>query len=341
MNLSGANEGKSWSLRGLDYAVPENAQRVGYSLGGIVLVGYILASLTGLIIAFLYIPTVAGARESVTAYTAHPLGLWLRSFHRWSADVILYLVILHMSRVVFTGSYRGKRKANWLFGIVLLFVSAGFLLSGTITRWDQEGYEAYKHLVETTKMLPLIGVPIATLLEGTLTVMRLFATHVLVLPVVLGLFLVPHLVLMKVNGLSRYPENANAERKVMFSDHLKRVLLYSIVVYGLTAVIAALWPPDLLPGPYNGIEITKPPWPFLPFYAMEDLIGLYALLVIPILILVGLVVVPFVDRRESLTSTARTVIVSLYSALMAAAIFGILYVALTPPVNHIGMAGMG
>ena len=123
MNLSDANEGKNWSLQSLDYAVPENAQRFGYSLGGIVLVGYLLASLTGLIIAFLYIPTVDGARESVAAYTAHPLGLWLRSFHRWSADVILYLVILHMSRVVFTGSYRGKRKANWLFGIVLLFVS--------------------------------------------------------------------------------------------------------------------------------------------------------------------------------------------------------------------------
>jgi len=297
--------------------------------------------LTGLVIAFFYIPTVDGARASVAAYTSHPLGLWLRSFHRWNADVILFLAILHMTRIVFTGSYRGRRKANWLFGVVLLFISAAFLLTGTLTRWDQEGFEAYKHLVETAALVPIIGAALGKFIGGSLTVMRLFTTHALVLPVVLGIFLVPHLILMKLNGLSTFPAGTGTGRTVMFSDHLKRVILYSIIAYGLAAIAAALWPPILLPGPYNGIEATKPPWPFLPFYAMEDLIGLYSLLIIPLLIFVGLILIPFIDRKESLASTGRKVIVSVYTALMAIAIFGILYVALTPPVNHLGMAGMG
>ncbi len=336
MSAGDASEGKEWRLTDFDYEVPENAERFGYSVGGVTLVGLLLLILTGIIMTFFYTPTVDEARGSVLALSSHPGGLWLRSFHRWTAEAVIFLLILHITRVVFTGSYRGRRTLNWLFGVLLLFVTMGFFFSGTVLKWDQEGYEAYQHAVEAMELVPLVGAALASVITGLPAVARFYATHTLVLPALLLLLLTPHLVLMKLNGLSTLP-GESSPRTSSFFHHLKRVLAFSLIVYGVMAFLAALFPASLYPGPYTGVEMTKPPWAFLVLYALEDWIGLKALLVAPVVLLVGLVVIPFIDRRASLSSAARKLIVWGYVFVAAVVIFLIVYVGLTPPVTHLGM----
>jgi quinol-cytochrome oxidoreductase complex cytochrome b subunit len=323
----------SWTLQDFDYQVPENALRFGYTVGGVAVLGIILLAVTGTLLALFYTPSVDAARSSVVQLSAAPLGMWLRSFHRWTAETVTFLIILHMTRVVFTGSYRGGRRLNWLFGVGLLFVMFAFLFSGTVLKWDQEGYEAYQHALESIALVPLGG-GVAAFLAGTTAVMRMFATHVLVLPLLLTLLIVPHLALIKLNGLSTLP-GPRTGRTVTFFAHGKRIIAYGAAVYGIVGILAAQFPPALYPGPYAGVEMTKPPWMFLGLYAMEDRFGIIALVVAPIAMLIGLVLVPYLDRKESLHSTMRNAIVWGYSAGIAVMILLIIYVGLTPPVQHL------
>ncbi len=332
MNTAHSSE-KSWTLNDLNYEVSEHSLRFGYTVGGVVAVGFALLAIAGIVLALFYDPSVDAARTSVLALSSAPLGLWLRSFHRWTAEAVTFLVILHMTRVVFTGSYRGSRKLNWLYGVGLLFITFGFFFSGTVLKWDQEGYEAYQHVLESVELVPLGGA-ISSFLQGTTAVMRMFATHVLILPLLLLLFLVPHLTLMKLNGLSLLPGSGD-ERKVTFFDHVKRIVWYSAAVYGVVGFLAAQFPAQLYPGPYAGIEMTKPPWIFLGLYALEDWFGIIALVVAPFVILIGLVLIPYIDRKENIHSTVRKIIVWGYAALVTIMIMLIMYVGLTPPVKHL------
>lgn len=324
---------KNWTLKDFDYEVPEHSLRFGYTVGGVAVMGFAFLAITGIVLALFYNPSVDAARSSVLQISSSPFGLWLRSFHRWTAEAVIFLVILHMTRIVFTGSYRGSRKFNWLFGVVLLFITLGFFFSGTVLKWDQEGYEAYQHALESVERVPL-GWAVSSFLQGTTAVMRMFATHVLILPLLLVLFLVPHLALIKLNGLSSL-SGSIGERTVTFFAHVKRIVWYSAAVYGLVGFLAAQFPAYLYPGPYSGIEITKPPWIFLGLYAFEDWFGIVTLVIAPILIFIGLVLIPYIDRSENLHSTVRKTIVWGYSVLITIMIILIIYVGLTPPIKHL------
>lgn len=331
-----AQETASFRVSDLNYTVPDNAKQFGYSIGGVVTIGFVLLVLTGIVMSFFYSSDVDQARSSVQALSSHPLGLWLRSFHRWTAEAITFLIILHISRIVFTGSYRGARKLNWVFGILLLIVTVTFVFTGTVLKWDQEGYEAYQHAVETLELVPWIGGALASILMGASALMRTYVTHAVVLPVLLGLFIVPHLALMKLNGLST-PPGADPNRTSTFFRHLGSVAIYAAIIYVVIAVLAALFPAELYPGPYSGVELTKPPWLFLVLYAFEDWIGLSALIFVPLVIVVGMIVIPYIDRSESLNSAVRKVIVWGYVVVVAAVVFLTIFVAVTPPATHLEM----
>ncbi len=71
-------------------------------------------------------------------------------------------------------------------------------------------------------------------------------------------------------------------------------------------------------------EDTQAAQAFLGLYVLEDWFGIIALVVAPIVILIGLILIPYIDRKESIHSTMRKAIV-----------WGYIYVGLTPSVKHL------
>jgi len=51
---------------------------------------------------------------------------------------MLITMVLHMVRVFFTGSYKRPREGQWLIGVLMLVSPIYF--SGTVIKWDQNGY---------------------------------------------------------------------------------------------------------------------------------------------------------------------------------------------------------
>jgi len=75
-----------------------------YCLGGITLVCFLVQFATGFAMTFYYKPTVTEAYASVQyLMTDVSFGWLIRSVHRWSASMMVLMLILHVFRVYLTG----------------------------------------------------------------------------------------------------------------------------------------------------------------------------------------------------------------------------------------------
>ena len=109
---------------------------------------------TGIFLAQFYNPTPevanASVRDIVTGVWA---GRFIRGLHYWTAQAMYILAALHLLRVFFTGSYKRPREANWLIGVSMFALVIGALFTGTVLKWDQEGFEALGHNLEIARLL--------------------------------------------------------------------------------------------------------------------------------------------------------------------------------------------
>ena len=333
-------------LSGLAYPVPAHANGIGYILGGITFFGFLILAVTGIWLAQFYHPTPATARESVVyIMNIAPLGDLVRGIHFWVSNIVMATVLLHMGRVFVTGSYKRPREANWLIGLGLLAVTLGLIFTGTVLKWDQEGYEALNHNIEVGNLLGAFGFWFSPEFETSLPIIgRLYIAHIAILPLIGVLLLIAHFLLVKRHGMSALPAQADAavdggpipaKGGSTFTAHLVRMAGFGLVMLAVATVLTLIWPAGLGERPIPGTETTKPPWMFLPFYPFEDWFGLPALLWVPAILFGVLAIVPFVDRSPYRSPTRRRLFIALGAVVAVAAVLLVIYAFVTVPQAHV------
>ncbi len=344
--LSWAAIDERLGISGLAYPVPAHANGIGYILGGISLFGFLVLAASGVWLAQYYHPTPATARESVVyIMNAAPLGDIVRGVHFWTANIVMATVLLHFGRVFTTAAYKRPREANWLIGLGLLAVTLGLIFTGTVLKWDQEGYEALGHNVEAGKLIGAIGTWFSADFAATLPIIgRLYLAHVVILPAMGTLLLIPHFLLVKRHGISSLPSEADAavdggpapERTgSTFAAHLVRMAGFGLVLLAASLALAAVVPAPLGARPIPGTETTKPPWMFLVFYPFEDWFGLPALIWVPAVLFTALAALPFVDRSPYRSPRRRRLVIALGALAAVAAVLLVVYALVTVPVAHV------
>ena len=333
-------------LSGLAYPVPAHANGIGYILGGITFFGFLILAVTGIWLAQFYHPTPATARESVVyIMNVAPLGDLVRGIHFWVSNIVMATVLLHMGRVFATGSYKRPREANWLIGLGLLAVTLGLVFTGTVLKWDQEGYEALNHNIEIGNLLGAFGFWFTPEFTTSLPIIgRLYIAHIAILPLIGVLLLIAHFLLVKRHGMSALPAQADAavdggpvpaKGGSTFTAHLVRMAGFGLVMLAIATVLTLIWPAALGERPIPGTETTKPPWMFLPFYPFEDWFGLPALLWVPAILFGGLALVPFVDRSPSRSPGRRRLVMVVGVVIAVALVALVVYAWVTVPEAHI------
>jgi Cytochrome b subunit of the bc complex len=333
-------------LSSLAYPVPVHANNLGYILGGITFFGFVVLAVTGIWLAQFYHPTPATARESVVyIMNVAPMGDLVRGIHFWGANIVMATVLLHMGRVFVTGSYKRPREANWLCGLGLLAVTLGMIFTGTVLKWDQEGFEALGHNIEIGNLLGAFGFWFSQDFAATFPILgRLYIAHVVILPAIGVLLLINHFLLIKHLGISPLPATADAavdggpapeKGGSAFSAHLVRMAGFGLAILGVVTIVSLIWPAPLGPRPIPGTETTKPPWMFLPFYPFEDWFGLSALLWVPAILFGALALVPFLDRSRYRSPSRRRVFTALGALVAVAAVALVAYALVTVPQAHI------
>ena len=183
-----------------------------YTLGSASLFIFTVQIITGSLLAMNYVPSPDHAYDSVSFISGQVLFGWLvRGLHHWGATLMVIAVSLHMLRVYFMGSYKYPREATWLAGVVLFILVMGFSFTGYLLPWDQKAYWATMVGTNIAGQTPLVGSYAAKVLKGgedlgPTTLSRFYALHVLVLPILTGLFIGWHLFLVVWHGISEAPE---------------------------------------------------------------------------------------------------------------------------------------
>ncbi len=333
-------------ISALRYPVPEHANSVTWSLGGITAAMFVVLIVTGIILVQFYNPTPEGANASVRDIEQHVwLGSFIRGIHFWSAQAMYVTAALHLLRVFFTGSYKKPREGNWLIGVSMFGLVILALFTGTVLKWDQEGYEALSHNIEIGQLLSGAGWWFSPdFAKNIPIIVRLYGAHVVIIPVLIFTLFVWHALLIKRHRISPHPSlptdatgtQAGADEPTEpFTQHLRRVSAFALVVLGALGILTVLLPPVVGPEPVAGIEVTLPPWPFWWMFTLENWIGLSGILYGGAALFLLLILVPFVDRNARRHWRTRPVAMSLAAVVVIAIIVLTILAVTTPAAKHL------
>ncbi|MGH7518653.1 MAG: cytochrome b N-terminal domain-containing protein [Gemmatimonadales bacterium] len=318
----------------LEYRIAPVANRLPYMLGGLTFFGILVLISTGILLDQFYNPSPVGAHDSILyIMTRVPLGSWVRGLHYWAAAVVLVSMILHLIYVFWRRSYLRPRELTWWAGVLLFITLFGLVFTGTVLRADQEGSEALAHAVAGAR---LVG-PLGSLLTPDFTrsvplLARMHNAHVSLLPLLLLGLVGLHFWLIRYLGI-----RAHEPRTVLFTTHLRRLTGYGLVLLAFLGGLAAFATPGIgYPG-IEGAEVTKPFWPFLWIYTVENTMGLWGMILAPLVLFGFLFLVPLLDRPRDEHAGRPRWLLGLAVLMLALYVGGIVYGVFAPQMQHIGM----
>ncbi|MBV6459431.1 MAG: Cytochrome b6 [Fimbriimonadaceae bacterium] len=303
------------------------------TLGNLLLTLLVFQFTTGVLMAMYYSPSPQSAYDSVKHLTYQvSAGSIIRGLHVWGSTAIVVVMVLHTLRVFFWGSYKKPRELTWLFGVLIFQVMLAFSFTGYLLPWDQKAYWATVVGTRIAATIPVIGEDLLVLIRGgeevgALTLTRFYALHVMLLPAALMAFVAIHLYLVRRHHIAGpvIPQKGTAQP--FFPNQLFKDAVVVVVGLGAVFALAAMLPPGLEPmADPAGTDFTpRPEWYFLGLYELLKIMPagyeIVATLIVPGLVTLGMMFLPWLDRSESRHPAKR-------SWVMVAGMFVILMIGL-------------
>jgi quinol-cytochrome oxidoreductase complex cytochrome b subunit len=196
-------------------------------LGVAAAAAFLILLVTGVLLMFYYKPYPDIAYESIKdIHFVVPTGRFIRNIHRWTANLMVVAVFLHMARVFYTGAYRTPREFNWLIGMGLLVLTLGLSFTGYLLPWDQLAYWAITiganiaqsprevtDAIGMTEVFDPGGLQRQLLLGsdvvGDEALIRFYLLHVMVLPLLVVILLAVHIWRIRKDGGMARPDDAD------------------------------------------------------------------------------------------------------------------------------------
>jgi quinol-cytochrome oxidoreductase complex cytochrome b subunit len=235
-----------------------------WGLGIVTLSAFVIAFVTGVLLMFYYKPYPDAAYESIKdIHFVVPTGRFLRNIHRWSANVMVVGVLLHMARVFYTAAYRAPREFNWVIGMLLLAVTLGLSFTGYLLPWDQLAYWAItiganiaqspREVTDAVGLTPYFdpgGFQKLILLGsdevGEEALIRFYLLHVMILPAALLALLAVHFWRVRKDGGLARPDDVDrrlpppdAAAFPGFTEAPRKTYSLAAVVKGRTPAVGA------------------------------------------------------------------------------------------------------
>lgn len=322
------------ALEALEYPIAPIANRLPYMMGGLTFISLVTLIATGILLDQFYNPDPTAAHDSVLyIMTRVPLGDWVRAIHYWSATIVLVTVVFHLVYVFWRSSYRRPRELTWWAGVLLYMVVFGLVFTGTVLKGDQEGVEALAHAIAGAKLVGALGAPMTpAFTQSTPFLTRIHAMHVSLLPLALLALVALHFYLIRFIGI-----HAEGPRTVPFTHHIRRLTGYGLILLSLIGALAAFFPPGIGSPGLDGFEVTKPSWPFLWIYTVENTVGMVGMVVAPLILFGFLFVVPLLDRPREHGARRPRWLSALAALLLLLMLGGMVYGVYAPQMQHLGM----
>jgi ubiquinol-cytochrome c reductase cytochrome b subunit len=287
--------------------------------GSVAMFAFLVQTVTGILLAFNYAPTPGEAYDSLryimTQVTAGPL---LRGAHHWGASLMIVVVVVHMIQALLWGAYKKPREVTWIAGVLLLLLTMAFGLSGYLLPWDNRAYWGTVVTTQIAALAPGAG-PLLTRLLGTdgtavgvVTFARFYAAHVLLLPPLTMLLIGLHVYLVRRHGVAPTPADQNKPKKKFYPEQVAKDAVAMFVWFAVLMGMAALArvPLGHVADPTDLSYVPRPEWYFLFLFQFlkwfEGPLEVVGAVILPTLAILGLVLVPFIDRSRMTKVRQRT-----------------------------------
>lgn len=322
--------------------VPDDGATARHYLGGASLFFFAIQILTGVLLSMYYIPTVDGAFESIQHITFFVEYGWLvRSLHKWSANLMVVSLALHLTVTFLFRSYRAPRELTWMTGWLMLLLVLGICFFGYVLPWNDIAFFATRTGIDIMGNVPLIGGLLKALVQGgdhftSHTLTRFYFFHIMLLPGLLSVCLIVHLYLIQLHGVScRSAKRTGVEEIRFFPTFMSRTFIFWTVLVNLLFLLSFLFP-QKAGYPANEFEPTpsgiKPEWYFLPLYQTFKtmpsidigLLGEQLALLLVIFFFGVAFILPLFDAQERATKTGHAMRIALVAAGLYVVAMGVL-----------------
>ncbi|HEV7217974.1 MAG: cytochrome b N-terminal domain-containing protein [Terriglobales bacterium] len=317
----------------LDEPIPGGA-RFAYIFGSGLLFIFISQVITGIFLALYYVPSADHAHTTVAYITKTvTAGSFLRSLHAYGASAMVIVLFLHLSQTYIYGSYKGRRELLWVSGCMLFALVLGMAFTGYLLPWDQRAYFATAVGTNAVSEVPWIGESIKRMMRGgtemgTLTISRFFVAHVFFVPALIFALLASHIVLFRKAGaagpLIEDPYHPKLQTEPFYPRQvLMDLSLTALLIAGL-GLLCFFAPMKLGPpaNPADAQYIPRPEWYYLPVFQWlkywHGSAAIVGVLIIPMIVVLGIVALPFLDRGVERRPWKRPIAMASYGVVVLA-----------------------
>ena len=194
-------------------------QNFWYLAGVLLIVVFVIQFISGIWLVMGYEPTEERAFASIQYIMRDVnLGWIIRYMHTTGASAFFLLIYLHMFRGMLYGSYQKPRELLWVLGWItyIILVAEGF--TGYVLPWGQMSFWAAQVIFSLLGAIPIIGEDLLTWIRGDylisgITLNRLFAFHVVLLPILLAIVVFVHILALHEVG-SNNPEGIDVKQHI-------------------------------------------------------------------------------------------------------------------------------
>ncbi|HEY1605693.1 MAG TPA: cytochrome b/b6 [Allosphingosinicella sp.] len=264
------------------YPVPRNLN-YWWNFGVLAGLALTIQIVTGIVLAMHYVPTDAGAFDSVEHIMRDVNQGWLlRYVHANGASFFFIVTYIHIFRGLYFGSYKAPRELVWMLGLVILLLMMATAFMGYVLPWGQMSFWGAKVITGLFSAIPWVGESIQKWLLGGFapdeaTLNRFFSLHYL-LPFVIAGVVILHIWALHIPGSSNPTgvEVKAAEDTVPFHPYYTAkdgwFAAFCLTLFALLVFFA----PNALGHSDNYIQANPistpaeivPEWYFWPFYAI-------------------------------------------------------------------------
>jgi ubiquinol-cytochrome c reductase cytochrome b subunit len=250
-----------------------------FLLGEIALFCYVVLFATGLYLTFFF---TADTRPVTYAGTYVPLdgaqvsaafdsvmrlsfdvraGLLMRQVHHWAALVFLAAIVVHASRVFFTGAFRRPREINWLIGVSLLLMALAAGITGYSLPDDLLSGTGLRIVYSVVLSIPFLGPWLAYLVFGgdfptSELIGRLYVFHIMLLPLLMIGTITVHLGILWLQKHTQFRGGLATEDNVVGRHLWPGQAFRSVGLLFVTAAVLAL---------LGGLVQINPVWVYGPY----------------------------------------------------------------------------
>ena len=307
-----------------EHPVPKNTASWWYVFGSAALVVFLLQLVTGIMLAFIYVPSASEAWNSLQNLNHDvTLGWFIRALHGWGSNFMVAIVLIHMMQVFLFGAYKFPRELTWVVGVFLLLMTMGMAFTGQVLRFDQDAYWGLGIGASIASRVPVLGPAIVKLMLGGpiiagATLSRFFALHVFVIPGMLIAFVGLHLLMVVKLGINEWPMPGRLVKRATYENEYheltqkdgapfvpyavwKDLFFAAFIVLAVATCAAYFGPfgPTGQPDPTVIQTAPRPDYFFLWLYAVLSFLPpsmeTPALLIGPVIVIGALLLLPFLS----------------------------------------------